>query len=324
MADERTEAEALLRDEVSALGVAEILALCYAFQHKLERLFLYLDVLRRRGGERAQFAACLICFDLARQGDEGFQKEFAFLADTMIELGCRADLVDALIGADPYLSFLWELCQAHLAEMDPRFEAAQMDAGVTEVATVDLLSDEDFDELPDFAVSAEDVTLWQRFDQSVEDFLGGEVGVPVYDPDAGFRVSNSRDVERVERFLRELDSLRDLIPASRGFRALVLLFYGTHMRSKKLFGAVNQRKQELLREGVREFVESGPNIWDVVGVLSPLHSEPGVWDKISDILADFAAWVASSGRCEPEQYDAVERLIQRQPSLGNRRFGSRA
>jgi hypothetical protein len=324
LADERTQAEAQLRDEVSALGVAEILALCYAFQHKVERLFLYLDVLRRRGGERAQFAACLICFDLARQGDEGFQKEFAFLADTMIELGRKADLVHALVGDDPYLSFLWELCQAHLAEMDPRFEAEQMSAEATEFATVDLLSDDDFDETPDFAIAVEDASLWQRFDQAVEDFLGGEVGVPVYDPDAGFRVSNSRDVGRVEQFLRELDSLRDLIPMSRGFRALVLLFYGTHMRSRKLFGAVNQRKQQLLREGLREFVDSGPQVWEIAGVLGPLHSTPAVWDKISDVLIDFAAWMARNSGGEPEEYAAVERLLERQPRLGNRRFGARA
>ena len=44
-----------------------------------------------------------------------------------------------------------------------------------------------------------------------------------------------------------LDSLRGVLPMARGFRALTMLFYATHLRSKGFFGAVNQRKQELIR-----------------------------------------------------------------------------
>src|SRR5690606_10654000 len=104
---------------------------------------LYLDILRRRGGERAQFACCLLCFDLARQGDATSQREFVYLADTMRQLAQNTELVDALTLHDPYLTYVWELCQAQLEEMDPRFAggAPEPVAEAPAVGELDLLSD---------------------------------------------------------------------------------------------------------------------------------------------------------------------------------------
>ena len=122
-ADEaRLLAEERLRSEVSGLGVDEILALCFSFSHKLQRLRLYLDVLRRKGGQRAQFACCLICFDMARQGDEASRLEFVYLADTIRSLADNSEMIDTLVRDDPYLSFIWDLLEAQLEEMDTRFE----------------------------------------------------------------------------------------------------------------------------------------------------------------------------------------------------------
>lgn len=315
--------EEVLRQEIAGLPVDEILALCYAFSQRLDRLRLYLDVLRKRGGERAQFAACLICFDLARQGDRICQTEFAFLADTMRSLAAKGDMVATLVSSDPYLSFLWELCSAQIESQDPRFDAEPLGTAPTEFATLNLLSDDDFGE---FGVNIDEAAAWMSFDEAVEDFLGGEVGMAVYDPDSGFRLNSSRDVVRVERFVRELDSLCDLVPLSRGYRALVLLFYGTHIRSKSLFGGVNPRKQELLQAGLAEFMRSGPAFWEIAGVLSPLHMAPDAWDKISEVLIDYMQWLNG----DPHKaclglaaYDAVNRLIEKQPLLGNRRRSER-
>jgi hypothetical protein len=328
MGDEPSEAEERLRQEIAALAVDDILALCYTFQHKLARLRLYLDVLRKRGGQRAQFASCLICFDLARQGETSSRQEFAFLADTMRVLGQDDSITTHLVGEDPYLSFLWELCQAQLDDMDPRFAGGDLaEAAPAEVATVDLLSDDDFgDELADLSATPDNYNLWLRFDTAVEGFLGGEVGVPIYDPEAGFRVRSSRDVERVERFVQELDSLRELVPIARGFRALVLLFYGTHMRSKSLFGAPNQRKQTVLRDGLAEFLAAGPQVWEVAGVLNPLHMGDDVWEKISDLIIDYLQWIAvhpDEARGGTSGYDVISRLVASQPLMGNRRRGVR-
>lgn len=321
------EAEDQLLSEVAGLAVEEILALCYAFKASTARLRLYSNALRRRGGERAQFASCLICFDLARQGDETAQLEFRFLSDTMRSLATDTGLVQSLVGTDDYLIFVWELCQAQLTEMDPRFDAStepltlETNATMAEVA---LLSDDDFD---DFVISVDDARMWRRFDEAVEAFLGGTVGIPVYDPTSGFRLHNGRDVSRVERFLQELDSLRGYIPLSRGFRALTLIFYGTHMRSKSVFGTINAKKQAVLRDGIDEFVKSGPAVWEVVGVLSPLHAPDDVLERFNDLLTDYIVWLAE----KPEHiekgvtaYDPVGRLLERAPARGgNRRQGSR-
>ncbi len=319
-----------LLEEVAGLGVEEILAVCYAFHNQkvdqvLQRLRLYLDVLRRRGGERAQFASCLICFDLARQGDPTAQREFAYLADTIRFLAQRGGLVEALLGGDPYLLYIWELCQEQLAEADPRFATAgapEHADTAAELATLDLLSDADFDDAGDFDIAVDDGALWLRFDEAVEAFLGGEVGIPTYDPEAGFRLHHNRDVERIERFLMELDSLREPVPPARGFRALALLFYGTHMRSKSLFGAKNERKEGLLRAGIAEFFQSAEQVWEVIGVLQPMHADDDAWEKMADVLSDFLCWAAEHPDLflvGPSAFDVIERLVHRDLSRGSRK-----
>lgn len=316
-------AEEELRKEISTLAVEEILALCYAFQQKRERLRLYADVLRKKGGERAQFACCLICFDLARQGEISFQQEWILLADTMRQLAHKQDLVNNLVGGDPYLSFLWELCETQLEEMDPRFAGTPSPETTQPLAALDLLSDADFDE---FGISVDEGALWLRFDESVEAFLGGEIGRALYDQDAGFRLHSQRDVERIETFLQELDSLKDIISPARGFRVLVLLFYGTHIRSKSVFGAVNQHKQSLLRDGLQEFLKSGYEMTQVVGVLNPLHAAPDAWEKISDVIIDYMQWTVEepeNAAMGPSAYDPVTRLSQRAAYEGNRRRSDR-
>lgn len=306
-------AEQRLKEEVAGLAVEEILALCFAFQHRRERLRLYLDVLRRRGGERAQFACCLICFDLARQGDAGSQQEFLYLADTMRELAFGGGFAQTLIGNDPYLQFIWELCEAALFELDPRVEAAEVQQTSTNehVAVVNLLSDEDFG---DFGIDVDKQKLRDEFDRAVDDFLGLVPGIPVYDPDCGFHVRSRRDSERIEEFLRDLESLREPVPEARGYLSLVLLFYGTRVRSKSLFGGTNNRKQGLLQAGVQEFTESGGHMADIVGVLTPHHAGPTVWPKIAEILLDFLRWWHRQppGAVDVARYDAVGRLMARE------------
>ena len=311
-------AEDQLRREASGLGVDDILALCYALQQRRQhgRLRLYMDVLRKRGGERAQFASALICFDLARQGDTAAQRDFAFLADTMRALASKDDLVTQLLEGDPYLVHIWELCRAYLDEMDLRFvEAAEIPAEAIEpVARLELISDVDFkDEIPDLNV--DDGAMRQRFEEALESFLGGVPGFPVFDAESGFRLRASRDVERIEAFLHDLDSLKDFVRVARGYRALTLLFYGTHMRSRSIFGVLNARKQDILRAGILEFVASGHILAEIAGVLTPLHADASVWMKVSDVIQDylrFASRHPDGAQGGVAGYDAVGRLIQRE------------
>jgi hypothetical protein len=131
---------------------------------------------------------------------------------------------------------------------------------------------------------------------------------------------SSSDVDRIEKFLLELDSVRDFVPPARGFRALVLLFYGTHIRSKGIFGAVNQKKQQLLRAGVAEFFQSGQDVWEIAGVIGPMHSDAEVWEKIADVVHDYAGFCAAAPQNfhqGVDAYDAVGRLIERDAARGS-------
>lgn len=330
--NEHASSEQILRTEVAGLDVDDILALCYAFQHRTERLALYLDVLRRRVGERAQFASTLVCFDLARHGNSSFQREFVYLSDTMRQLAGDGELAAALIAGDPYLSFVWELCQASLDELDPRFwhdAGHSMEWDARQLATLELLDEADFEDIA-FQFEVDEVELWERFDEAVEQFLGSVMGVPVYNPTAGFRLRDRVDVERVEAFLQELDSLREVVPLARGYRALALLFYGAHMRSRSLFAAANQRKQSLLREGLREFLRSGPMVWQVASVCGALHADPEVWPRIAELLGDFSAWLmqqqpAHAAQHSPvDAYDPIARLSALMRAQGFRRQSRRS
>ncbi len=78
--------------------------------------------------------------------------------------------------------------------------------------------------------------------------------------------------------------------------------------------------------GLGEFAASGPRMWEVVGVLGPLHAAPEVWEKISDVLADYTQWCAVAPDLAAQgtaAYDPVSRLLARQPLVGTRRKGER-
>jgi hypothetical protein len=298
--------EQQLRHEVAGLADDEILALCYAFVgRRRERLRLYLDVLRRRGGERAQFAACLVCYDLARQGDVGMQTEFVVLSSTMAALAQKPQLAQALVGDDPYLRFVWELCQAALqsmgqgsAQVAPAEAEAQAQAELEAlpqaqepVPVLQLLNDADF---ADLELGVDTAQLWRQYDEAVEAFLGGVPGLPAYDAQAGFRYGTPRAPERVQVFLQALMSLQDAVPPGRGFYILTLLFLGTHLRSRSLFGTRNARRQQVLREGLQAWVEHGAQLYGVAGVVGPMHADADVWPKICELVLHAARWLAQT------------------------------
>ena len=277
-----------LRASIVGLADDDILALCYGLGQDARRLRLYLDVLRGRGGEQAQFAACLICFDLGSRGDAQAQRDFQLVAQALQDVAGRASWLTEQLATAPYLAAVWQRCEAALVDLDPLAPAPAPDP--KPAAQLPLLSDADF---VDFRIDADDRSLWRRFDEAVEAFLGGIVGVPVYDQSAGFRLAGRRDTERVEAFLSQLHSLANNIGPARGFRALTLLFLGAHLRPRGLFGAVNARKQQLLSAGLAEFFREAPRVWQVVGVFSSNHADPEVWPKVAAVVLAHLRWLAA-------------------------------
>ena len=252
--------EAQLLREVGDLGVDDILALCYAFSHRSERLRLYIDVLRKRSGERSQFASCLICFDLASKGDTAAQRDFHLLAPTIRELCEKRDMIQSLLGDDEYLNSVWKQLDDQIQSMDTRFEtdhaAEEILAAQQPVVALDLLDEVDLAEIGDFDLIEDDFdvrALHEHFVEVSDRFFGRVADLPAYYPEAGFRLGHRRDVDRIEVFLKEMESLGGRVPAARGLKPFLHLFYGAHMRSKTFLGGFNARKQRALREGIREF-----------------------------------------------------------------------
>jgi len=313
MVEHAADLESNLRRAAAELAVDDILALCYTFQHKPERLVLYLDVLRQRGDMRAQFASALICYDLARKGDVRFQRQFLLLADSMRAMVANQQLVEQLVGEGEYLGELWLACSQQLNAQAQEPALLEMpEAEAVPVRELNLLSQDD---LAGIVIHDDDQSLQNRFTEAVDAFLGAEAGIPVYDTEAGFRFNSSSETGRIEQFLEELASLRDRVPAARGFRALTMIFYGAQLKSKTLFGGVNERKQALLRAGIREFLESASAMWEVVGVFNPLHAAPEAWAQVVDVLLDYVRWMRRhpSLRAKgPLAYDAVGRLMARE------------
>jgi hypothetical protein len=326
-----SQAEQELTLQLSRLEVEEILALCYAFTSKNHRMLLYMNALRQKGGERSQFAACLICFDLARQGNESLQKEFTYLAGTVRDVSTNNEVVQQLLGTDPYLEFVWGMLKVQLDNMDQRFENEHSVASphlisTADISNIDLISDADFnDEVEGFDISGDPQRVFETYQEALDRFLGKDPFMPAFHPSAGFRLNNRKDAERLEQFLLELDSLRDISPPARAMRSLVLLFYGTHIRSKNFFGTINERKQFLLREGLREFRQSGKEIWEASSTIQPMHAKTIAWEKILEVLTDYVYWCSKENhRIEAiEKYDAVGRQITRDKRHGHHRRSTR-
>lgn len=174
---------------------------------------------------------------------------------------------------------------------------------------------------------ADDPLLAKQFHAAVQQFLGAIPGSIQYTGTAGFRLRHRRDVRRLEAFIATLEPMKAGVARAAGYACLALLFYGTHVRSTNLFGRINARKQTLLRDGLRAFCTSGPQLWTVLGVLSEPHAEEGAYAKIIDVLHDFVCWqisVPPAVRSDLNAYDPVGRLLHRQKVLrGERRLGQR-
>ena len=86
-------------------------------------------------------------------------------------------------------------------------------------------------------------------------------------PQAGFRLNGPSDVQRFELCLGDLEPLARVSTKAHAFKTWMELFFGLHMRSRGLFGTVNQKKVRTLRSGLRGYLESGPEFFRARSVL---------------------------------------------------------
>lgn len=303
------EAVAALREAASALDVEEILDLCFAFSKDPERLLVYLDVLRSKGGQKAQAAACLICFDLARQGERRFESEFLALVPVMQgfmgggETGSRP--IDRLLGGSAYLHELWSDLEQRLVGMDPRYdqgsaeEVVDLDVDVLEIELLDAedLLEIDLDEL-DVVVSDEQ-HLRDRWHDALERFYGVDAGIRAMMQLEGTAVSvhgffaeSKADVARVEGLREQALSFADGVSEAAEMLPLIDLFLAGHTRAKNLFGRKSKARDASLRAALERFAAL-PRPPDTGAWLVPPTSHPRSWEKVGEILLDYIAFLGT-------------------------------
>ena len=318
-------------ESTSRLEPGEVLAQCYSEDAQdRETLQRYYENLSRRPDEVSEVASALICFDLAANHDDNeAQIHFPYLLETLRANSNYNLFREDLVGLEPGLVELWQAFERAIVEVDPRFEPGRDEVSIDDLSDVEIV-----DEEPDLAIPGEPQTEkveaseleFRRYGLALQDFFGDNFMYPLPSPSGGFRLDTRRDVQRVETFIAEMAALAAVVPGARIYRAWALLFYGTHMRSRGLFGLINTRKQEILREGLSEFSRLAPGIWEVAEMFTTAYSDRSAWEKMMELITDYTVWLAHHPKnVRVQAYDPVERLntLYRQRTQRERRRGVR-
>lgn len=316
------------------LSPGEALAKCYAEDAQdCHTLALYQENLTRRTDDAALIASALICFDLAtHHADPEAQAHFPYVVEKLRARLNVAAYREELIGSDAALSALWEKFQRSILGADPRFEPGREEISIDDLLVeeeeVELVPETVLQEPPEPPVEEKNELELRRYGLALQDFFGDNFMYPLPSPSGGFRLETRRDVQRLEAFVGEMGALATHVPGARIYRAWTLLFYGTHMRSRGLFGMVNTRKQEILREGLKEFGRLAPGIWEVAEMFSTAYCDPSGWEKMMELLTDYTVWLAHHPTTKGdglEVYDPVQRLneLYRRRNQSERRRGPR-
>lgn len=301
------QALAAFRQEAAALDVEDVLALCFTFSKDPGRLRTYLDVLRGRGGVKAQAAACLICYDLARRGNAMFEAEFMALIPVVAGWLDAPDgagghnLADRLVGDNPYLQELWADLRGKLAGLDDR-TTGDVD-GVQEVLDADtlevsLLDEADLADLDLDILEVDDQAMAEQWQQSLERFCTfNPTGIAAPDDaPAGFFADARTDLHRVEKFRQEALSFQDGVTHARHLLPIIELFVATHTRARTLLGTRNRTRDAHVQRGLEGFFSLTEPPQDTASWLLTPSAAPFAWEKVAELLLDFMTYWASLPR----------------------------
>jgi hypothetical protein len=288
-----------LKENAATLDVEEILSLCYARNDDPVRLIVYVDALRMKGGARAQAAACLVCFDLARRGFGQAERDFMALVPVMVEFIARAGTrlpraVDEIVEESDYLRALLRDLEERLKTADPRTELAgiediSIDDG--DAIEISLLDDDDFDDLGlEGSLFNEDrARMMAAWDDALSRFLGA----PGDSSSFGFSTVNRASLLKVERLREEASSYAAHVPAAAELLPLIELFLASHQRAKNLFGRRNKARDQLMVAGLAHFTAlTAPPVTGGAW-FDPPTAGPFAFEKLAEILLDYVAFLGS-------------------------------
>ena len=301
---------AALREATAALDVDDLVDLCYASASDALRVSIYLEGLRGRSGEKAQVAACLLCFDLARRGDERRENELQLLLPTLDELIARdtrgeATVARELAAISVTVAALWAELSSHAMSRDRRM-VAELSIDIDEdFIEVDLF---DADEFAELALDIEDIELALDLDDEVlRAFDEGLNGLIPPMPGLLFSADTSADLERLER-LRELcTSFASKLPVAAELLAMTQLFIATHTRALGFFSRRNRRRDKALTEGLMALLSLPAPPVDGIGWFTASDipgSDEVAWPKMAEVLLELAAFVGHDVDKNPGRYSA--------------------
>lgn len=287
-------------------NVIELMRICYAADAPVtpERLGRYLEALRANGSNRAVFASVIICYDLARRGDAQKQQEFECLAYLLYSSPERTLYLDELLSDVPEIAMIWRDCEHYLESIDSRFgpepEPVNIDAIAEPVIAPPTRRAEDPPEVQ------------AKFREIMTYFFQDNPNYPTPMPQAGFRLNGPSDVQRFELCLGDLEPLARVSERAHAFKTWMELFFGLHMRSRGLFGTINQKKVRTLQSGLRGYLESGPEFFELSQYFSTDYIQPDAWEKMGEFLYDFSGWLSrhplNTGIEIVSSYPVIDRL----------------
>lgn len=284
-----------LRRTLEGLETSDLLALGARFTRDTERLILYLEVLRGRSGPKAQLAACLICFDLAREGHRSSQQDFFNLIPTFRALAEDPLLVEDLLGGDAHLERLWQDTLRALEDDDPREDGEGLETHAPLAGEIDLVSDLDIDiDLGEYIDASRKTEHARAFARVVARKLGYDLDNGILPTTSGMAMDGAKEIEELEDLLREASLFSQSVTLARGLCSLGNLFLATHLRRQRLFGRPNKRRQESLRAGLLNLPSDDPL---PLVKAAALFEEEGTgvvarFQKVSELLLDYLAYCA--------------------------------
>ena len=297
-----------LRDAAAVLDVDDLVDLCYATVADELRVSIYLEALRGRAGEKAQVAACLLCFDLAHRGDQRRELELQVLLpalDGLIarDLSGERTAARELAEISTTVERLWNELSSHARSRDMRAVAdLSADAGGNFIE-VDLFGADDVAEL---TLGLEDIEIAMDLDDEVFRAFDEQLN-KIIPPMPGllFSADTNADLERLER-LRELcTSFAGKLSIAAELLAMTQLFIATHTRALGLFSRRNRRRDMALADGLTALL-SLPAPPELAAGWFTAADMPGsddlAWPKMAEVLLELAAFVGHDVDQHPERY----------------------
>lgn len=302
---------AALREAAAALDVEDLVDLCYASDPDPLRVNIYLEGLRGRGGDKAQVAACLLCFDLARRGDDRRLQELQVLLpalDALIERDALGEepAVRVLTERSAAVATLWSDMARHAIQRDRRADVDGVTADADEVGgfvEIELFDDDDFEMLSvqlqglEIPLDLEE-EIFKAFDEGLSRLMP-QLPLPLFASD------RSLDLDRLDRLAELCQSFAGRSAYAAGMLAVTGLYVASHTRARGLFMRRNKRRDRALIDGVEAFLAlkappAEPAAWFEGGDLA--GAEPFAWDKMAEVLLELVAFVGHDVQRHPGRY----------------------